>query len=47
VQKEGMKEKQMALDVRLACLMTAIREDWEELEVEEVDGQLVIRVKKA
>ena len=36
----------MALDLRLECLMKAIREGWNELEAEETDGALVIRVKE-
>jgi len=35
----------MALDFRLACLMAAIREDWPELEADEVNGAMVVRVK--
>ena len=37
----------MALDFRLACLMAAIREYWLELEADEVEGALVVRVKTA
>ena len=33
------------LDARLASLMNAIKEDWDALEVAEVDGALVVRVK--
>ncbi len=40
VQKQGM-----ALDVRLACLMVAIREDWADLEAKEVNGTIVVRLK--
>ena len=36
----------MALDTRLACLRAAILEDWAELEAEEIDGMLVIRVRE-
>jgi len=35
----------MALDIRLQCLRTAIKEDWSELEAEEANGSLVIRLK--
>jgi len=34
------------LDRRLACLRTAILEDWDGLEAEEENGSLVIRVKE-
>jgi len=37
----------MALDFRLACLRTAILEDWAELEADETDGALVVRIKTA
>jgi len=36
----------MALDFRLAALKDAIDEGWMCLEAEEVDGALVIRVRK-
>jgi len=36
----------MALDLRLECLRKAILEGWAELEAEEMDGMLIIRVKK-
>jgi len=36
----------MALDLRLNCLMKAVRENWDDLEADEVDGTLVIRLKK-
>ena len=35
----------MALDIRLACLRDAIMKNWEDLELEEDNGVLVIRVK--
>lgn len=37
--------KGMALDSRLNCLRIAIKEDWPELDAEESDGTLVIRLK--
>jgi len=36
----------MALDIRLACLMEAVLENWDDLEADAVDGTLVIRLKK-
>ncbi len=36
----------MALDDRLECLMISINEDWSELEVKEVDGALVVRLRE-
>jgi len=35
----------MALDSRLNCLRIAIKEDWPELEAEDANGNLVIRLK--
>jgi len=35
----------MALDFRLNALRLAILEDWAELEADEADGALVIRVR--
>jgi formyltetrahydrofolate synthetase len=35
----------MALDVRLECLMIAINEDCSDLEANEVNGTLVVRLK--
>jgi len=35
----------MALDIRLACLRDAIRENWEDLEATEENRILVIRIK--
>ena len=35
----------MAFDIRLACLMFAINEDWADLEAKEVNGTLVVRLK--
>jgi hypothetical protein len=40
-------EKSAALDFRLAALMAAINEGWEDLEAMEEDGALVVRVRKA
>jgi len=37
----------MALDFRLNALRAAILEDWAELEAYEVDGTLVVRLRKA
>ena len=36
----------MALDLRLASLMKAVRENWDDLEADEANGTLVIRLKK-
>lgn len=36
----------MGFDIRLECLMAAIIENWEELEAKEVDGTLVVCVRK-
>ncbi|HIH19192.1 TPA: hypothetical protein HA225_04395 [Candidatus Micrarchaeota archaeon] len=36
----------MALDIRLACLRDAIRKNWADLETQEVNGTLVVRLKK-
>ena len=36
----------MALDVRLECLMIAINEDCSDLEANEVNGTLVVRLKE-
>jgi len=38
--------KGMALDLRLECLRKAIIEGWSELEADEANGMLVIKVKK-
>jgi hypothetical protein len=35
-----------SFDHRLACLKTAILEDWKELEAAEENGSLIIRVKE-
>ncbi|MCL6088743.1 MAG: hypothetical protein M1530_01095 [Candidatus Marsarchaeota archaeon] len=35
----------MALDPRLACLMIAIKEEWDELEAVEENGALLIRIR--
>lgn len=36
----------LEFDYRLECLMTAIMEDWAELEAKEVDGTLVVCVRE-
>ncbi len=36
----------MTLDIRLACLRDAIMENWAYLEVDEVSGTLIVRLKK-
>ena len=36
----------MALDIRLACLLAAVKEEWEDLQVDEMDGALVIRIRR-
>ena len=35
----------MALDIRLSCLMAVINKNWAELEAEEKNSELVIRVR--
>ena len=35
----------MALDPRLECLMIAIREEWDEVEVVEENGALIVRIR--
>ena len=41
-----MKVKHMPLDIRLTCIKIACNEEWEDLEVLEVDGKLIIQVKE-
>jgi len=36
----------MGLDLRLECLMLVINKNWAELEASELDGMLVIRVRR-
>ena len=35
----------MGFDYRLACLLAAINEDWEDLEAKEDNGTLVVTVR--